>query len=226
MAERGTCWSVTWYPEEISMDLENSKVAIDKYAQRQLPPGWVIQGQMEQCPKTQRYHFQAMLKTPQVRKSAVIKEMDRAHIELARGKAALSKYVQKEESRVASVESSQPIPNMYQYQDIIAGLYDEEECARFLTSRLRATEGNEDWRESFVKYIDTLVAKDVRDGRRGAEFIAINPMWRSSWKLFGQDIIARYKNLNSEYNGKNEQVQERDEEIFKESESSKESHSE
>lgn len=204
MSIRGTCWSVTWYPPTDSMNYEVSKAEIEAYSKRQLAPGWKLQGQMEQCPDTKRYHFQAMLKTPQVRCSAVINAMDKAHIELAKNKSALASYVTKEESRVATIESTQAIPTLFEYQGMIAEKYVEEECKAFIAKRMELTEWKEQYGEAFVKYIDSLVAKDIKSGRRGAEYIAVNPMWRSAWKLFGPEIISR---SNIQYG---EQAQESD----------------
>lgn len=191
MSIRGTCWSVTWFPPTDSTDFEVSKAEIEAYSKRQLAPGWKLSGQIEQCPDTKRYHFQAMLRTPQVRFSAVVNAMSKAHIELAKNKSALASYVTKEESRVATIESTQAIPTLFEYQGMIAEKYDEEECKAFIARRMEVTEWKEQYGEAFVKYIDSLVAKDIKSGRRGAEYIAVNPMWRSAWKLFGPEIISR-----------------------------------
>ena len=190
--DRATCWSVTWYPPTDSMEVEVSQREIEEYAKRQLPPGWQVIGQMEQCPKSLRYHFQAMLKTPQVRKSAVIRQMDKAHIEVARVKNALASYVQKDETRVASIESAQKVPSMYEYTDIIASQYVDDDCKAYIQRRMEVTEYKESFPDAYLRYIDSLVAADIKNGRRGAEFIAVNPQWRSAWKLFGPEIISRY----------------------------------
>lgn len=192
MTERATCWSVTWYPPTDSMDQEVSQREIEAYAHRTLAPGWQVTGQMEQCPKTGRYHYQAMLKTPQVRRSAVIAAMDKAHIEKSINNAKLANYVQKEESRVAQITPAEPLHTIYTYQDIIADMYNEEECKAYIQRRMELTEWKEHYGEAFVKYIDTLVSKDIRAGRKGVEYVAFNPMWRAAWKLFGPDIIYRH----------------------------------
>lgn len=196
MSEKGTCWSLTWFPPTDSMNEEVSKSEITEYSLRPLGPGWKLTGQMEKAPDTGRYHFQAMLKTPQVRKSAVIKMMDKAHIELARNSKALEKYVSKDETQVAQIQSADPIPTLFQYQSIIADMWDADEFSElWKRATEKATVPNIN--DVAMLYVDTLVARDIETGRRGAEFIGINPMWRSSWKIFWKSIIAR-RDLNSQ----------------------------
>ena len=58
--QRGTCWSFTINnptPDDVRCEL----------------PGWKLEGQYERAPTTGTLHFQAMLKTPQVRWSQVQK---------------------------------------------------------------------------------------------------------------------------------------------------------
>jgi len=42
-----------------------------------------------------------------------------------------------------------------------------------------------------LRYVDSIVANDIRNGMRGVEFIAINPMFRSAWKKFYRSLIYR-----------------------------------
>nr|WPR18770.1 MAG: replication polyprotein [Owegonang virus 26] len=177
--DRGTCWSIT---------INN---ATDADLKVELPAGWKVEGQME-VGENQTPHFQGMLKTPQVRFSAVKKIYPRAHIEKAKNAKALAKYVHKEDTRVSEVETrTSTIPTLWEYQTIIAKLWNREE---FLDRVTKASEGTAapDWGELAIKYVDILVGRDIdAEKRRGAEFIAINPMWRSSWKIFWRNIIDR-----------------------------------
>lgn len=194
MTERATRWSITWFPPTDSMNREISEAEIKQYAQRQLPPGWSIAGQMEQCSDTKRFHYQAMLKTPQVRKSAVISQTDKAHVEAAKNVVALTNYVSKEDTRVATIQSGNSIPTVFEYQTIVAQQWNEEEFQKVWKDAIEvATKTNTvpDIDETAMRYIDSIVAADIESGRRGAEFIAINPMWRSSWKRFWRSIIKR-----------------------------------
>ena len=129
-------------------------------------------------------HYQGMLRTPQTRFAAVKKQFPRAHIEVARNKVALEKYVHKEETRKEVIES---IPTLFEYQGIIAEKWVENDFVKMAESFPNKLPD-----EVAMLYLDSLVARDIESGRRGAEFIAINPMWRSSWKIFWRSIINRH----------------------------------
>lgn len=172
--ERATCWSIT---------INNPKV--EEYS-IPLPPSWSLDGQLERGSEGTE-HYQGMLKTPQVRFSAVKKLFPRAHIEVARNPNALKKYVHKEETRVAEVDR---IPTLFEYQTIIASKWVENEFQERLKRAIQANQVP-DFDEIAMRYIDSLVAADIESGRCGAEFIAINPMWRCSWKKFWRSIIKR-----------------------------------
>lgn len=182
MTERATCWSITINnPEE------------GEY-KRPLPGGWKLIGQLERGEEG-TLHYQGMLKTSQVRFAAVKKEFPRAHIEVARDKAALAKYVTKEDTRVSTVEH---IPTLFEYQTIIADMWIEDDFqSRWRLAGERPGGSVPDINAVAMSYIDALVEADIEGGRRGAEFIAVNPMWRSSWLRFWRSIINRqskYKN--------------------------------
>lgn len=180
--DRATCWSITINnptEEEVRCDM----------------PGWKLTGQYEAGENGTR-HFQGMLETPQVRFSAVKRVFTRAHIEVCRNKTALAKYVSKEETRVGEYTGS-AVPSLFQYQDTIAQLWDEREFNRrlgddFLQRKFKCDSG-----DIALDYVDTLVAAEIRKGQRGIEFIAINPMWRSSWKKFYASIIERNEDSRS-----------------------------
>lgn len=176
--QRATCWSIT---------INNPKE--DEY-KIVLPARWKLEGQLERGAEGTE-HYQGMLNTPQVRFAAVKKVFPRAHIEVARNKVALAKYVHKEETRVAAVEA---IPTLFEYQTIVANLWDEEVFkSRWNEAVARATANSVPYIDDVAMcYIDGIVADDIESGRRGAEFIAINPMWRSSWKKFWRSIINRH----------------------------------
>lgn len=144
-------------------------------------------------------HFQGMLKTPQVRFSAVKKVLPRAHIEVARNRAALKKYVHKDETRVSEVNTMvSAIPNLFEYQGVVAKSFDLEwlqgkykERLEAWTQQATAAAKPPDMDEMAMDYLDGIVAEHIRQGMRGVEYIAINPMWRSSWKKFWRSIIER-----------------------------------
>jgi len=178
MTERASCWSITI----------NNPV-VEEY-ERVLPPSWKLEGQLERGAEG-TLHYQGMLKTPQVRFSAVKKEFPRAHIEVARSATALRNYVNKEDTRVACVRS---IPTLFEYQTQVAERWNEDDFRKRWELRTRNL-GTEvpDPTDTAMGYIDSLVAQDIESGMRGIEFIAINPMWRSSWMRFWRSIINRQK---------------------------------
>lgn len=183
MSDRGTCWSIT---------INNPKVEDYQIA---LPAKWSLEGQLEKGEQGTE-HYQGMLNTPQVRFSAVKRVFPRAHIELARNKIALAQYVHKEETRLATVDS---IPTLFEYQTQLAGSWNNEEFSKYVKEEFaRADKKLPDMDDLAMDYLDTLVAKDIEAGLRGIEFIAINPMWRSSWKKFWRSIIKRHGAQNQQ----------------------------
>lgn len=174
--ERASCWSIT-----INNPTEG-EVKCDQ-------PGWTLTGQYEEGAEGTR-HFQGMLKTPQIRFAAVKRVFPRAHIEAARNKQALEAYVHKSETRVAEYSGSS-VPNMFQFQDTIASDWNQEEFSRRISNEVYARTYKHDINEMALVYVDELVATRIEQGGRGLEFIAINPMWRSSWKKFWRNIITR-----------------------------------
>jgi len=176
--KRANCWSITWNnpPEDVSCP----------------QPGWKLEGQFEVGESGTR-HFQGMLKTPQVRFSAVKRVFPKAHIEIARNVAALSEYVHKEDTRVASYTQND-VPSIFQFSELVAEQFDENE---FYNSILPIQDTyypkltKEKQGELLLAYIDDLVGRMIRQGQVAAEFIGINPMFRSAWKKHGWNIIER-----------------------------------
>lgn len=176
--DRATCWSIT-----INNPTDSDMKCV-------LPAGWKISGQIEKGEEGTE-HYQAMLQTPQIRFSAVKKVFPRAHIEIARSKVALQQYVSKEDTRIATVPPRESnIPTLWDYQHTIAKRWDwdEYECFKEQDENKLAKEQDG---EQALRYVDDLVARDIRKGVCGVEFIAINPMWRSAWKKFYASMVAR-----------------------------------
>lgn len=170
MTERATCWSIT-----INNPTEEEK----QYPN--LPAGWVLQGQLERGEEGTE-HIQAMLTTPQVRFSAVKRHFPRAHIEIARNKNALQAYVHKPESRVAALAPSAGM-TAFQLTDQICARWDDEAFKRWKNLKFE---------DPYLTYADSIVKDMIREGASGGiEYVAINPMWRSAWKRFGEVIVFR-----------------------------------
>lgn len=174
---RGTCWSIT---------INNPT---DEELKVYLPGGWRLEGQFEAGESGTR-HFQGMLKTNQVRASAVKAVFPRAHIELAKNSKALQAYVHKDDTRIAefdTVEST--IPTLWDYERDIANRWEWSRYYEIVEAH--ADEKKFDYSDSALAYIDELVNEDIEAGQYGIEFISVNPMWRSAWKKHYRAIINR-----------------------------------
>lgn len=178
---RGTCWSITI----------NNPLPTDLLTQDKLPAGWAYEGQIEEGVKNGTPHAQLMLLTPQVRLSQVKGLFPRAHIEKAKNKAALKKYVHKDDTRIMEIPTvSSAIPTLFDYQATIAERWVGVDFDNYLEQFPDKEVG-----EVALIYVDHLVEQDIIAGCRGIEFIAINPMWRSSWKKFWRGIILRHRSI-------------------------------
>lgn len=178
-SERATCWSIT---------INNPS---EEEVKPTLPAGWSLTGQMEAGEEKGTEHYQGMLTTPQTRFSAVKRVFPRAHIEVAKNRTALAKYVHKADTRIAEVaDHTSNIPTLFNYQHEVAGKWNDEDWREHLDRHL-AENPKMDVGEIAILYVDTLVAMDIEDGRCGVEFIAINPMWRSAWKRFWRQMVKR-----------------------------------
>lgn len=184
--ERASCWSIT-----INNPTEED-------LRPDLPARWKLEGQLEKGAEGTE-HFQGMLTTPQVRFAAVKKVLPRAHIEVARNRAALAKYVKKEETRNGEYTVvNSAIPSLFEYQTQVASKFNLDLLLKLYKERSdswakqrAASPKCPDLDEMAMDYLDKIVAVDIENGVRGVEYIAINPMWRSSWKKFWRSIIKR-----------------------------------
>jgi len=178
MAQRSSCWSIT-----INNPTEEDDVSIA--ALRRMP--WFIEfkSQLEKGAEGTP-HIQGMLRTSQQRFAAIKKALPRAHIEIARNVLALSAYVSKEDTRLSTREEvSRDIPTLFEYQDRVAFELKEENVLAYADAM------DIDENEAALVAVDVIVSRHIAEGGRGLEYIAINPMWRSSWKKFWRSIIKR-----------------------------------
>lgn len=183
--QRASCWSIT---------INNPT---DEDIHPALPPGWKLEGQIEQGQEGTT-HFQGMVRTTQVRFSAVKAVFPRAHIESARNVRALANYVHKEETRIAEVPTQGGHMNVYGYISEIAKDMDITEVCDYLqtcrdaeeqlgiTGKGVASEG-----DLVLDYVDGLIREKIESGVQGVEFLAVNPIWRSVWKRFWRSILIR-----------------------------------
>lgn len=206
MSDRGTCWSITINnPNETDYTLT-------------LPPNWKLIGQLEKGEQG-TVHYQGCLTTPQVRFSAIKKTFPRAHIEKAKNKSALIKYVNKEETRLEKVSdnSGVTIPTLFDYQHTIAARWDDLEFSIFSSKYDQSPDlKNKSSGDIALDYVDYLVGQDIKDGQVGVEYIAVNPMWRSAWKKFWKELVFRERSLPVENNSSASSIEDAEDQSLQE----------
>jgi len=181
MDTRGTCWSIT-INNPTEADKEGLNIALQK--------GWKPEGQQEKGVNGV-LHYQLMLKTPQVRFSAVKKVFPRAHIELARNVSALAQYVHKEETKVDDLPlSSERYPSLTKYWDLVY-----QYCLDNLLLDMD-TPADPRWYRVKNPNVDPLKVLDeasaylIRMGYH-VECIAVNPQTRCSFQKFSEALFRR-----------------------------------
>lgn len=154
--------------------------------------GWKVEGQLEKG-KEGTLHYQLILKTPQVRFSAVKKQFPRAHIEVARNAAALANYVGKEDTRAGELPTSQDkYPSLSKFWDLIYENWNAKNWIDF-------TEGVPCgiWKEAPLNdpmALLDLACVDLIEEGYVVESLAVNPQTRSAWSKFWLAILTRSYN--------------------------------
>lgn len=181
-SDRATCWSLT-INNPTPDDEENIAMAMQK--------GWRIDGQREKGAEGTE-HYQLILHTPQVRFSAVKKQFPRAHIEVARNRAALAAYVGKEATRVGQLATK---AELYPSQSKFFELVWEVILADPTKSEFRRASNGR-----FITPKNALVFGAKELIRRGyvVENIACNPMTIQAWALFHDDFLVRKTNRQTD----------------------------
>lgn len=172
--ERATCWSVT---------INNPTKDDDECIAIAKQKGWKVEGQLEKG-KEGTVHYQLMVKTPQVRFSALKKMFPRAHIEVARNQGALAAYVKKAETREGELVTSDKYPSMSKYWDLI---YDK------LAAYFNGPPDEEDWMMSDkrkLQLLDDATAELIADGYH-VETLAVNPQTRACFAKFAKVLMMR-----------------------------------
>lgn len=175
--QRSTTWSVT-INNPIGADEENINLARQK--------GWNVEGQLERGAEGTP-HYQLLVRTPQVRFSAVKKAFPRAHIEVARNVAALRQYVHKEDTREGELkEQSDRYPSLSKFWVLI---YDE---LKFNPDKPYNLLDSEIYPGAFftMSEFDDAVRYLIRSGYH-VETMGVNPQMRSCWKMYGRDLMYR-----------------------------------
>lgn len=178
--ERATCWSLT-INNPTSQDEEEIALARQK--------GWKVEGQLEKGEEGTP-HYQLMVRTPQVRFSAVKKAFSRAHISVAREVSALKKYVHKQDTRIAELpESQEKYPSLSKFWDLIFDIFNERNWlnADQYPERLWRKETED---RSPLALFDTAVYNLICRGYH-VESLAVNPNTRSMFKSYWGAIFTR-----------------------------------
>lgn len=181
-SERATCWSVTILMKTVSK--ETAEECINRARQQ----GWTVDGQLEKG-EGGTEHYQLMVKTPQIRFSAVKKMFPTAHIEVARNPAALEKYVHKEDTREGELPKQDS--SYLSVNQLWLKMFDwthkenPEEYAAMKIADYRKM--NKDSRlEELDYYASFLIKKGYF-----IEHLIVNPQVRSSFAKFAPEIVHR-----------------------------------
>lgn len=163
---RASSWSVT-INNPIAADEDN----IAKARQQ----GWKVEGQLEKGEQGTP-HYQLLVKTPQVRFSAVKKAFPRAHIEVARNVKALEQYVHKEDTKEAELKVTS---DKYPSRERVFMLFSEWYWRKYGTMT-----------DVALKHWDEFIRLKIEEGYY-VEGIGVDPMTRSIVKRYGNSIIER-----------------------------------
>lgn len=174
---RSSVWSVT-INNPIGADEENISLARQK--------GWKVDGQLEKG-ENGTPHYQLIVKTGQVRFSAVKKAFPRAHIEVARNVQALEQYVHKEDTREGElVSSNDKYPSVSKLWDLFF---------EFVDRQTDKTLQKEFWSEDkFLEEFD-LCIRDLIVRGYYVESMAVNPQIRACVKKFGRELLIRSQSV-------------------------------
>jgi len=190
--ERSSAWILT---------VNNPTEFDDEQIQTARRRGWKCIGQKEQG-EDGTPHYQFVVRTGQVRFSAVKKVFTRAHIEACLNPIASETYCQKPETRIGDLPPEEHrFISMNQIYDLWWGwLVDEgygysESVISDTVSLWRPNEGTRvgDGDQLLVIF-DKFVRSAIASGER-VEVLAVNPQVRSSIKKFGFSILKRTRDL-------------------------------
>lgn len=175
---RATAWSVTCNLKNVARSTVEDCIV----AARSL--GWGVEGQLEKGEEGTE-HFQLLVRTPQVRFTAVKKAFPTAHIEVARNVKALQQYVTKEDTRVESLKKIECAFVTYpmarkQFVEWLLDNYDAESLFMSHEQRLEV------W--------DKFIGLSIEEGME-VDLIGMNPQNRACVAKYWFSYIARGSSL-------------------------------
>lgn len=186
MTERASNWSVTLNMKNISQE------RCEDYIESAKGLGWGIEGQIEEGDEGTR-HYQLLVKTPQIRFSAVKKVFPTAHIEKARNITALKKYVHKSDTRV---EEFKTVENRFvQFKDIRDKFFEWVLATYYTHEEVDLPE--QDYMTIWDKFIGISITEGIE-----CDVIGVNPQYRSCimryWKSYVRRQIDRQTDRQTE----------------------------
>ena len=198
MSARATAWSVTMNMKTIPRE------KCENYIDNARFHGWSVEGQIEKGQEGTQ-HYQLLVKTPQVRFSAVKKLFPTAHIEVARNVSALQNYVHKDDTRVEELKK------------VSVAITWPNVCDKFFDWVIQH-DVEEVWKERDyerrMNLWDEFIDESIGEGIR-CELIGVNPQYRSSvqryWNGMCRQAFLRRQdrqdrqNINSQTDGQTEQ---------------------
>lgn len=178
--KRGTSWSVT-INNPIKADDDNIGLAKSR--------GWKVIGQLEKGDQGTE-HYQLLVKTPQVRFSALKKAFPRAHIEVARNVDALEQYVTKEETRVGELPENKSYLSL---ADLWLKFYDYLTLSSSIDQYKLEALDEDKWLQLFDSCVSALITNGYN-----VETMGVNPQVRGCVKKYGLAIYWRSQNIRNE----------------------------
>lgn len=200
--DKSTRWAFTAYEDQWHLFKEGHiPISVAEW-------GW----NHEQCPETNRKHYQGYVRTKQqVRFSAIQKIFPGVHLEVARDWNKLKQYCAKGETRI---EGTQPvseyseIPDLYGYVIAVAQkMPSREELDRLVDEGQRCAQRNrvpgvapdyalyhaESIQQMMEHKLDEVVKLDIMAGKFYAGHFAVNPQFISLWRRYGLQYIYGVK---------------------------------
>lgn len=140
-------------------------------------------------------HIQGLLKTDKVRFSQVKRAFPRAHVEPARNLPALEAYVQKSETKVATIVTAK----IATASDIQRQLHSEVlEFRDRYHPGLSFPEIRSQIEKNWEAFLDSAVEKLMLQGYYGAEFVVCNPQVRGAYRRYIYPMVMRDMQMSAQ----------------------------
>ena len=148
-------------------------------------------------------HYQLMVKTPQMRFSALKKQFPRAHIDEARNAQALQQYVHKEETRIGTlVEENEYYPSLAKMWDLFQEWHDKK--FEVDEDSLNVVNPKNDENER-LKIFDAFIADAIVRGYH-VETMGVNPQMRSCVKHYMYQILKRSRKIRRQTDRQTDEI--------------------